>query len=199
MFPSSFDFCRDLWNELNALSWKMPAWPKPLAVLSKMHVRSDPVLLLSVCLEVLLALKHILCPSFCISLCVSVSFSLSLLVTGTVSNVLPTMAPFLAAYQYPLSPYPRLAESLKCWVNRHTHTHRETDIPRLLLQKEYILNFTWTLLDEASRRLFFKEPDSALRFYFAFPPSLSLLGHESDWSSGSHFVSMTKSWGWNLY
>ena len=95
--------------------------------------------------------------------------------------------------QYPLSPLPWVAESLKCWVNTQTHTHTETDIPRLLLQKEYILIFTWTLLDKASKKVILRNLTQLSGSILPFPPSLSLLGHESDWSSGSHFVSMTKS------
>lgn len=80
--------------------------------------------------------------------------------------------------QYPLSPLPWIAE-LKCWVNRHTHTHTETDMPRLLLQKEYILNLhghCWMRLPSENS---IKEPDSASSGSICPSPLPSLLGHES--------------------
>ena len=100
--------------------------------------------------------------------------------------------------QCPLSPLTLGSRISKMPGLTDTHARTHAHTPRLLLQKEHILSFTWTLLDEASKEVILRSLTQLSGFLLPFSPFLFLFGHESACSSASHFVSMAKSWGWNL-
>ena len=82
---------------------------------------------------------------------------------------------FLAAYPVSTvsltldSRIPKMPGLTDTHTHKHTHTHTHTDIPRLFLQKEYILDFTWTLLDKASKKVILRNLTQQSGFILSFP------------------------------